>query len=768
MGEHRRRPWDASPSPLTDIPAVVEYLESISDEALGIRAEMKGLLRAVLTAEGDNGYQRSLASIRFDRDGGVKLSGHDLTEAELEKLKAKLTADLAAKIAVGIKAADEAKKLPRSIAATNRQLPDELQGVDPSTICRFLSPNGKRTLFIEQRIEEDFGKSFRPWTYFSDGEWRPCEPDDGLPLFGLEKLKPGKLHGEARPWRAMLHEGAGKARAAENPPEGHPWATSLGLYNHLAWAGGAYGTFRTDWSPIRKLPPEQPVTIAADNDRAGIGAVPKVSKRLAGRSIEMVLFENNFPDTFDLKDPWPAKAKWWRGKRYVGPSLDDMTHPATWATREIKMEGKGRPSYTILPNFEEEWLTVSNPRVFIHRRRPHRLLTPDQFNAEVQPFSDVKDTARLMGKDLATIASGLYYGPGEPQGIINVAGQRLVNTWRPPAIRPEKGNPKPYLDFMTHLIPDEADRFHLQQWVATLIACPEIRMHYGVLLISDTQGVGKGTLGAAILAPLVGPWNTSFPDESEMCDSAFNGWIAHKRLAVVHEIYQGQSKRAYNKLKNVITEKDVTVNQKYMAGYTLDNRIHIFANSNSPVPLKMADKDRRWLIPLVTEETLPPEYWRGFNLWLEGEGLPAIAHWAVEFVKEHGPVLTGKHAPMTVAKKDIINLSRSDGDRHAFDLAEMVAKMGEKVVLRTDEVRGWIAGMRHMSPGDSRLESLLTIRKAMKAAGLLEPERGKGDGRVTIDHRPIYVMANFQIPVGATWEKDLRQFHGTPEQLWPM
>ena len=37
-------------------------------------------------------------------------------------------------------------------------------------------------------------------------------------------------------------------------------------------------------------------------------------------------------------------------------------------------------------------------------------------------------------------------------------------------------------------------------------------MLYGLLLVSETQGVGKTTLGERILAPLVGWHNVSVPD----------------------------------------------------------------------------------------------------------------------------------------------------------------------------------------------------------------------------------------------------------------
>ena len=112
----------------------------------------------------------------------------------------------------------------------------------------------------------------------------------------------------------------------------------------------------------------------------------------------------------------------------------------------------------------------------------------------------------------------MTYDPGEHSGMINRGGRRLVNCYRPPTIKMAKGEPKLFVEFMEHLVPDEGDRKKLLRWIATLIARPDIRMTYGVLLISTVQGVGKGTLGEAILTPLVGKWNVAVPNEQQLID----------------------------------------------------------------------------------------------------------------------------------------------------------------------------------------------------------------------------------------------------------
>ena len=90
-------------------------------------------------------------------------------------------------------------------------------------------------------------------------------------------------------------------------------------------------------------------------------------------------------------------------------------------------------------------------------------------------------------------------------------------------------------------------------------------MRYGLLLVSAMQGVGKGTLAEKILKPLVGENNVSAPNENQVVDQSFNDWIAHRRLVIIHEIYAGQSKKAYNKIKPLITDDSVYVNKKFFA-----------------------------------------------------------------------------------------------------------------------------------------------------------------------------------------------------------
>ena len=345
-----------------------------------------------------------------------------------------------------------------------------------------------------------------------------------------------------------------------------------------------------------------------------------------------------------------------------------------------------------------------------------------EFNDFVRPFSDVEDTARLVKNDVAIKSCVLKYNPSVKSGIFvdNETGARYINTHMPSHIKAVEGDHGPWLKFMEKLIPEEGDRKQLLKWVATLIAAPEIKMLYGVLLISEQQGVGKGTLGEKIIAPIIGTQNVSAPSEGEIVEGNFNYWCAHKRLAIVHEIYAGNSSRAYNKLKSLITDKYITVSKKFQAPYQIENWLHVFACSNSMRALKLSLDDRRWFVPRVTEEKQSVEYWAELNRWLRDEqGLSIIKHWAYEFVKEHGVVQKGEIAPLTAKKKEVIEEGFSPGMNLVakfLDRVKMEMPDQQIAILDTDLVK-LIKDFVYDGRQSDKLERTATIRKLAKAKG---------------------------------------------------
>jgi uncharacterized protein DUF5906 len=681
------------------LPALAAYIDRIGAEELNFRRFM--------VKERKAHYYLEKSLIKLDNDGSITCStvAHRPTKEEADAIKEEIK-----------KVID---KWPKTIGATNLKKLTKARG----KLYTFWDQQRKHIIMVQERVETQDGKYYVPWCFFSDGEWRSMEPDGKLPFW-----KPEVTRNKAN---IMVHEGAKAAAFIDgliNDPkrkkekEAYPWSKELEEYEHWGMIGGALAPHRTDYNELITEKPME-VVYVCDNDYNGTSALQEVSKWY-GRPLRGIKFGKKFRYAWDMADEFPKDL--FAGDRYVGPTLASMKEPATYATESLPVETKGgRPTIIIKKWFAEEWVHSVKPDCYIHCDWPNRIYSPQEFDDLVAPFSQTDTTSRLMKKNNAIKAGIIRYDPSIDPGMY--AGDEsgiFVNTHTKSNIKPEKGDPAPFLDFMEHLCPVEKDRIELMRWCATLMACPEIKMMYALLLISETQGVGKSTLGEHILGPIIGKENTSYPSESEIVDSNFNSWLAHKRLAVVNEIYAGHSSKAYNKLKDTITGRRVNINQKYMASYSIDNWIHILACSNNFNALRMTGDDRRWFIPKITESKKPASYWGKFHEWLDYEGgLQIVAHWAREFVEKNGSVMRGDAAPWSAAKANVIEESWSPGMALCAGILERIkfeSGIGEKfercIILDQDFIiliKNEIYDRRQ----NDYLERPSTIRKLAKSMG---------------------------------------------------
>ncbi len=315
-----------------------------------------------------------------------------------------------------------------------------------------------------------------------------------------------------------------------------------------------------------------------------------------------------------------------------------------------------------------------------------------------------------------------------------------------------------WIKFMEHLFPIEIDRENVLRWVATLIARPDVRMKYGLLLISETQGVGKGTLMEKILAPLIGWQNVSVPSEKQLTESGFNSWLVRRRLVLVHEIYAGHSKKAYDSIKSYVTDDTLTVNEKNKPEYEINNWTHFVLSSNSVLALRLVKGDRRWAVPEVTEKKREASYWLEINAWLISGGLEVVHDWAHAHVAEHGAIGAGDEAPISEAKNRLIELSRSEGMQMVLDLGDTAVNFKSEVVLTDRAVRGWLQDARSMRDNDPHLESLLTVRSMLLQAGMTEVQTYKIKGVRFV------AFANPKVKSGFDWE-ELKQKIQAPKDL---
>lgn len=695
---------------MTDLPSVAAYLNRIGAEPRS--------LRVAVIKESAGDYWTDVATIKINKDGTIS------TQAEYAPTMAE-----AVLIAQEVLAAE----WPTSATlGVNYALPPELKAVNRDTLYELRDTKG-RLVMIHQRTEDKRTgeKKYVPWTFWSDNQWRRAEPEGKLPLFGMETVKDNTT--------VFIHEGAKAARfvqrlinprtaAEQDALQHHPWGQELQGAAHLGWIGGALSPSRTDWSELVRAGVKR-AYIVADNDLPGKAATPRISQQLRGITTFALEFTELWPTSFDLADEFPdSMFAEISGRRiYTGPLFADCVHPATWATDMVPVQGaNGKTTMvpTIRKEFSDLWWWIEETDTFICKERPDINRQLAMFNAMVAPFSDTRQTGQLLQKQYKGRIAKVCYRPDISVRVVTDRNTSAINLHVPSGIKPIAGDYKPWLDYLEYMLPIERERKEVMRWCATLIARPDIRMLYALLLISEHQGMGKSTLGESILAPLVGINNTGFPGERDIVESGFNDWVANKRLIVVGEIYTGHSFKAYNILKGYLTDKSIRVNTKFDRPYTIENFTHMLACSNSMKALRIEESDRRWLYPKINETPWKRARWGEFFDWLKSGGLGIIAHWA----KGYGDyVLPGEHAPMTAGKEALIEESRGEVLNHWADILAACEEREEEVVFALSEVRAALS-----SAHPRMYETPLQLKKmALRRGWQTAEERIYVDGSLT-------------------------------------
>lgn len=663
-------------SPLETCPPVRDYLNRI-----GARIHTLFTARSTVTSMG---YERTVGSVRFDRNGGV----HPF------KLPSPTAEEAAA-----IKAAVEQLTFPeqQSLSALpNSAMPEMMLNAKEQDLFIFKDRRGN-IRFVQVRIDLDNGdKRYVPFTYWSDGEWRHVEPEGGLPIYGIENISPGD--------RVFLHEGAKAAKAAQRiaESEDHPWAEYFRTGIHVGWIGGTHHVHRTMWEEIRNLPSE--VVIVPDNDFTGKMKVSQIAEQFECECFA-VQFSNEWERGWDVADPLPD----WMfqeseaGPLYVGPEFDELLMPCTRATHQVGVLENGRPIYSIREEFAAQWVRIQSIRRYAHMLQPEVLYDQEQFNTQIRPYSDVTDTAALLAKVSGNLVNNVTFMPSHPPGLVRVDGELRFNQYVDRRLRPARGvTTKPFHDFLDYLFPVAEEREVVLRWIRTIYAKPGVRLGYGLLLLSKLQGVGKSTM-LDMMAELIGKRHVSFPGDA-MVQSDFNGWLVNKRLVVVHEIYAGQNWKTYNRLKTLITDANVEANNKHVANYTLPNWTHFAAASNSMEALRMEHDDRRWFVPKLPE-TLYDDY-DGLYHWVRSGGLRGLAQ---EFVDSGDYLKQGSLPPLTDSKLALIDQSMPNDERMVL---VMIERMRDGYCMDIKDIWLWLqeemSGRSYTSP--QRISTLLRER----------------------------------------------------------
>lgn len=135
---------------------------------------------------------------------------------------------------------------------------------------------------------------------------------------------------------------------------------------------------------------------------------------------------------------------------------------------------------------------------------------------------------------------------------------------------------------------------YIYNWIWSKITRPWFHIETAIVLQSE-QGSGKGIIIEKV-AEVVGQRYLSTPKSlDQICGGAFNEYYyKHCLIMFLDEAMFAGSKATKNQVKTVITDKNISVNEKYLPTYQLENFSSIIMASNEEHAINCEVKNRRY------------------------------------------------------------------------------------------------------------------------------------------------------------------------------
>jgi len=149
-------------------------------------------------------------------------------------------------------------------------------------------------------------------------------------------------------------------------------------------------------------------------------------------------------------------------------------------------------------------------------------------------------------------------------------------------------------ELLKNLIPIKNERKHFVNWLSYTFNTREKARTAWVF--KGVQGSGKNLFFDNIIKPLFGENQTIVVDDDRL-QSDFNGYMNNKLFVAFNEVANDETrtKRSVkSKIKALITDSKIIVNEKHVRTYEIDNFANILFFSNEAIPLLIEEQDRRF------------------------------------------------------------------------------------------------------------------------------------------------------------------------------
>ncbi len=205
--------------------------------------------------------------------------------------------------------------------------------------------------------------------------------------------------------------------------------------------------------------------------------------------------------------------------------------------------------------------------------------------------------------------------------------QNHLNLWRGYGIEPKKGD----CSYLNSLIKkgicgfDQDSHEYLLNWIAFSLQNPHLPAEVAVV-IRGLKGTGKSTLGKTITKIL--QHHSFIVNNPELLAGRFQGHLKNKLFLLAEESFWAGDKRAGNRLKNMITDGHVPIEEKGKTAEIVKNRMSIMMTSNEDwvVEASMEDERRYFVLDTTNEYLKNFKFFNKLYEQLDNGGYEAFLH----------------------------------------------------------------------------------------------------------------------------------------------
>ncbi|CDX45619.1 hypothetical protein MPLA_770069 [Mesorhizobium sp. ORS 3359] len=271
---------------------------------------------------------------------------------------------------------------------------------------------------------------------------------------------------------------------------------------------------------------------------------------------------------------------------------------------------------------------------------------------------------------------------GNHKLIVEENGVRTFNTWRDGGIASAKGDASLWLDHLHYLLPGDAERRWVLQYLAHLVQRPAAKIKSAIVLQSR-QGVGKNLLMQVVKRMF---------HENDVRE-VYGGVLAERwqaelgnvRLLALDELQIDDLKAAYNRLKRWATEEIQSVERKGIDAFNVRTPRGIIIMTNSDKPMAIEHDDRRLFVCKVEAAKREDAYYRELvDVGLSDESVAAFKHCLLQV--DLSDFDANAEPPRTGAKEELIRASAPVLEQVIVELRETRSGPFERPVYLAEDV----------------------------------------------------------------------------------